>query len=129
MCNYYAALILLFTVCPVAMAEPVWDDTILVSAIKAGPEQWLACPRGSAFKSQSAGQVSDKKCYDIGVFHDRLVGEPRKVTLQELLDIHFVAPKGYSAKAVGPMPALFLGARGNYYDSNTTLIAYKLQAM
>lgn len=114
--------------CQGVLAEPVWDDTVLVPAIKSRPGQWLTCPKGSAFRSKG-GAIVDKQCYDIGFIQDRLVGESKSVSLQELLDLHFTAPAGHTGIAVGPIPVLIIGATGNYYDQTKVFIAYRLSTV
>lgn len=104
-----------------AQAQSIaWDGVAEVPAIVESPGRFLVCPTGTHF-DVSRG-VLDKSICSKGPYGWDATGGPKVLSLQQALELHFKAPAGMRAAAVGPLPV---------YGSDGRLdgwlhIAYKL---
>ncbi|KVP17007.1 hypothetical protein [Burkholderia ubonensis] len=101
--RFVSAALALFAVAGVAQADIVgWDGVAEVPAIADSPGSYLVCAPDMHFDT-SRGAV-DKSVCSKGAFGWDVAGSPKAMTLQQALDLHFKAPAGTRAMAVGPLP-------------------------
>ncbi|WP_157657764.1 hypothetical protein [Burkholderia ubonensis] len=80
-----------------ADAQLVWDG-IVQAPVAAGktPGEYLVCPPGTNL------HAAENLCLT-GVLLPSPKGAPLQMSLQQALDMHFKAPAGVRAQAIGPM--------------------------
>jgi len=100
-----------------AHAQLVWDGVVQAPVAEGKvPGQFLVCPPGTNL------HAADNLCFTDG-WLPTPKGAPLQLSLQQALDMHFKAPDGMRAQAIGPTQ-VFVDRVG--VDKDRLGIAYKL---
>lgn len=118
MTRRFAAGVTLLACFGVVQADLVWDGVAEAPAVSVAHGRYLTCPPGAYLSKNPA--VGATGCLKGALLPDA-AGAPIAMTLQGVLDLHFKAPAGWRAVALGPLPVYDRGVvRGRVG------VAYKL---